>query len=150
MVIPSNVKRIGINALERARQHGRITMFNRVGKQLRNAFKGVDLIVSASRFEGSPRAVREALAAGCPALLSEIPGHLGLDPDRNFIAYVDTEDAMEWAEAMHECLSRDDEQWMTAARRGMKRMSHRHSPNAVARELINIYGICSNRVAQSC
>ena len=32
---------------------------------------------------------------------------------------------MEWAEAMHECLSRDDEQWMTAARRGMKRMSHR-------------------------
>ncbi|MGB0646325.1 MAG: glycosyltransferase family 4 protein [Bradymonadia bacterium] len=129
-----------INALERVRKYGRVTMFDRVGKDtLKDAFQAADLIVSASRFEGSPRAIREALAAGCPALLSEIPGHLGLDPNRRFISYVNTEDAMVWAEAMHDCLSRTDEEWMTAARGGMTRMSLRHSPDAVARELVGIY-----------
>lgn len=34
-----------------------------------------DMYVSASRFEGQPNTVLEAMALGCPALLSDIPAH---------------------------------------------------------------------------
>jgi glycosyltransferase involved in cell wall biosynthesis len=35
----------------------------------------VDVLISASRFEGQPNAVLEAIAVGCPLLLSDIPEH---------------------------------------------------------------------------
>ncbi|MBP7866968.1 MAG: glycosyltransferase family 4 protein [Acidobacteria bacterium] len=37
--------------------------------------RAADVYVSASRSEGMPHAVREAMAAGLPLLLSDIPGH---------------------------------------------------------------------------
>ena len=64
-----------INALERARQHGRITMFNRVGKQaLRNAFKGADLIVSASRFGGRQEPSEKRLPQAVRRFFPKSPG----------------------------------------------------------------------------
>jgi glycosyltransferase involved in cell wall biosynthesis len=35
----------------------------------------VDLLVSASRFEGQPNSLLEAIAVGCPVLISDIPEH---------------------------------------------------------------------------
>jgi glycosyltransferase involved in cell wall biosynthesis len=119
---------------------GRVIMKNRVKKhRLRQAFHEADLLVSASRFEGSPRAVREAIAAGCPALLSEIAGHVGLDPHQRFIKYVSTPSIESWSAAMIQCLERTDEQWLRAAERGMKAMQMDHHPASVARSLITIY-----------
>lgn len=40
--------------------------------------RSADVYVSASRSEGMPHAVREAMAAGLPLLLSDIPGHRGM------------------------------------------------------------------------
>jgi glycosyltransferase involved in cell wall biosynthesis len=40
-----------------------------------------DVLVSLSRFEGNPNAVVEALAAGCPVVLSDIPAHRELVDD---------------------------------------------------------------------
>jgi glycosyltransferase involved in cell wall biosynthesis len=119
---------------------GRVIMKNRVKKpRLRQAFHDADLLVSASRFEGSPRAVREAIAAGCPALLSEIAGHVGLDPHQRFIKYVSTPSIDSWSAAMIQCLERTDEQWLRAAERGMEAMQMDHHPASVARSLITIY-----------
>ena len=115
-------------------------MKNRVKKErLRQAFYDADLLVSASRFEGSPRAVREAIASGCPALLSDIPGHVGLDPERQFIQYTASSSVESWSAAMIHCLERTDEQWVSVANQGMNAMRTFHQPKSVAQSLIKIY-----------
>lgn len=120
--------------------HGIVRMKGRVDKErLRDVFSRSDLFVSASKFEGSPRAVREALAAGCPALLSAIPGHLGLDPNGRYIEFVKDVDASSWSEAMIDCLNRTDETWSAAAIAGKAAMRERHHPAEVARSLSKIY-----------
>lgn len=129
-----------MEALRNSAINGRVLMKNRVKKErLRQAFYDADLLVSASRFEGSPRAVREAIASGCPALLSDIPGHVGLDPERQFIQYTASSSVESWSAAMIQCLERTDAQWVSVANQGMNAMRTFHQPKSVAQSLIKIY-----------
>jgi glycosyltransferase involved in cell wall biosynthesis len=59
-------------------------------QNLWSLLKSADVLVSPSRFEGSPNIVLEAMAAGCPLVVSDIPAHreilddeaaLFVDPD---------------------------------------------------------------------
>ena len=122
-------------------ENGRVIMKGRVGpERLRQAFADADLLVSPSRFEGSPRAVREALVGGCPCVLSAIPGHFGLDIERQYVSFVDGFDPAVWAEAISEHLRQDDGQWRARAEAGVEAMVTRHSPEAVADAWFNAYG----------
>lgn len=51
-----------------------------------------DLFVSASHGEGLPVAVIEAMAAGCPVVLSDIPHHREVADGANFVPFVRTGD----------------------------------------------------------
>jgi glycosyltransferase involved in cell wall biosynthesis len=64
------------------------------------AVGAADLFVSASRGEGLPVAVLEAMACGCPAILSDIAPHRELVGDAQFVPLVDTEDAQGFAREM--------------------------------------------------
>lgn len=59
-----------------------------------------DVFVSTSHGEGLPVAVLEAMAAGCPVILSEIPPHLELADGADFIPFVKPGDVEGFAQAI--------------------------------------------------
>jgi glycosyltransferase involved in cell wall biosynthesis len=69
--------------------------------------KVADVLVSASHYEGNPNVVLEAMAAGCPVILSDIPSHREIASDATalFFAIGDTK---RLSRAIEEALSRPD------------------------------------------
>ncbi len=66
-----------------ARRHPHVLLAGHVEpEQLPRVYRRAACLVMASSYEGLPLAVLEAVAAGCPVLLSDIPAHveLGLAP----------------------------------------------------------------------
>lgn len=61
-----------------------------------------DIYVSTSHGEGLPVAVMEAMAAGCPVILSDIPPHRELAHGADFIPLVATGDAAGFAQKIKE------------------------------------------------
>src|SRR5690606_20976046 len=74
-----------------------------------------DALVSMSRFEGQPNVVLEAMAAGCPVIVSSIPAHQELLDERS-ARFVAVNDAAALAQAITE-LSADPH---TASRRAQE------------------------------
>ena len=126
--------------LAEVRTYGRVLMKGTVDRtRLRDAFFQADALISPSRFEGSPRAVREALAGGCPCILSDIPGHHGLDVKRNYVSFVNGFEPSLWSQAVIRHLAQDNQEWLRRAKAGVDAMVDSHAPQAVAQYLSKTY-----------
>lgn len=68
--------------------------------------KRANAFVSVSEFEGQPNTVMEAMACGCPLVLSDIPGHRAL-LDETMAVFVDALDASVIADGITRVLERE-------------------------------------------
>ena len=103
------------------------------------------LFVFPSRFEGSPRSVREALSCGVPCVLSDIPGNRGVDPQGKFVRFVNTEDAQLWATAIGELLTESPMERQRRSDAGRRHMERHHSFGAVAARWAQVYGSIASK-----
>lgn len=69
--------------------------------------KSATALVSMSRFEGQPNVVLEAMAAGCPVIVSDIPEHREI-LDEDSAIFVQPENPAELAKAIEMLLSKPD------------------------------------------
>jgi glycosyltransferase involved in cell wall biosynthesis len=76
--------------------------------------KNASVFVSTSAFEGCPNSVIEAIACGCPLILTDIPAHREL-VDESCAIFVRPGDALEVGEAILDTLRRPDSAQARAA-----------------------------------
>jgi glycosyltransferase involved in cell wall biosynthesis len=91
--VAEHARRIGLN--------GNVTFTGLIERE--DVFRRcgeADAFISTSRGEGLPVAVMEAMAAGCPAVLSDIPPHRELVGDATFIPLVEPGDVDAFAERL--------------------------------------------------
>jgi glycosyltransferase involved in cell wall biosynthesis len=98
--------------------------------------KRADLTISVSWFEGSPNVVLEAMACGCPLVVSDIPTHREL-LDENSAVLVDPRDPQHVADGIVEALN-DPEGARKRARTAQDRVQ-RYSLSTVAKEYADLY-----------
>ncbi|MGH3135635.1 MAG: glycosyltransferase family 4 protein [Gaiellaceae bacterium] len=84
-----------------------------------------DLFVSASLGEGLPVAVIEAMAAGCPVVLSDIPHHREVADGADFVPFVRTGDIDGFAREIERFRSMSPEARQTIGAEGKKLVSGR-------------------------
>jgi glycosyltransferase involved in cell wall biosynthesis len=84
-------------------------------ERLWGAMKAASAFALVSPFEGMPNAVMEAVACGCPVVLSDIPPHRELlDPD--MALFVNHADPAAIARGLLECLTKTEDSRSRAAR----------------------------------
>lgn len=133
--------------IEQVRRHH---MENRIrvmdySEQLWGWMKIAKLFVSVSLFEGSPNAVCEAAAAGCPLILSDIPQHRELfNPDAVF--FVRPDNPQEIANGILEALT-DLEKAARKARCAHEVVSN-FTKESVAKEYLRFYDLITSQRLQ--
>ncbi len=102
-------------------------------------YRRADLFVFPSLFEGSPRSVREAVACGLPAVVSDIPGCRGIDPDARFLRFAPVDDRAAWRRAIAAALDAPTDDAARRARIGRAHLEAHHTPAAVAARYRTLY-----------
>lgn len=111
-----------------------------------------DLFVSTSRGEGLPVAVIEAMAAGCPAVLSDIPPHRELVEGADFVPLVVPGDVDGFAREIRAFAQMPPARRPEIARRGREHVTARYTmpilhanTEAVYRELPTLAALAAGR-----
>jgi glycosyltransferase involved in cell wall biosynthesis len=98
--------------------------------------KRADVFISLSQYEGMPNAVMEAMAAGCPLVLSDIPAHRAV-LDEDSAVFVDPGDPRTTREALLSVVRRPD---VAAARvRAARERAAHWSVAALAGQYASLY-----------
>ena len=119
----------------------RIRLTGYVGN-LWSLMKRADVVVSPSVFEGSPNVVLEAMACGCPLVVSDIPAHRELLDDRTAL-FVDPVQPRQLADAIAAVLR--DPAAAAERARGARLRAERYSLPAMARQYGDVYRDISTR-----
>ena len=107
--------------------------------ELRDAFRSSDLFVYPTSNEGSPRVVLEALSTGLPVIATRHPGIVVLDPEDQFIEFLDSTNPVNIADKILEAAS-DSRRLLSRSTAGRDAAVRRFSTEAVADEYANYYG----------
>ena len=106
--------------------------------EIRKLMQRATLLVLPSYLEGSPRVVKEAMAAGCPVVTYDLPGTRQLDKDGNTLKLVSLGNREALAKAIVDLLD-SPEEWNCRRHRGLQLTQTLFSPHAVAHKMVNLY-----------
>jgi glycosyltransferase involved in cell wall biosynthesis len=105
-----------------------------------------DLCVSTSYGEGMPVAVLEAMACGCPVVLSDIPPHREIAGETEFIPLVDPDDVDGFTAHIRRFRDMTTAERATIGRRCRQLVEDRFSVAAMHRTLSNVYARIGGQV----
>lgn len=125
-----------VRALAAGSGAGDRILINGFVPEIWNWMRRADVLISLSRFEGNPNAVVEALALGCPVVLSDIAAHRELADERSAML-VDGSSAPEAERALRATLD-DRAAALVRAEEGRRSVAGR-SIRAVAEQYVGIY-----------
>jgi glycosyltransferase involved in cell wall biosynthesis len=108
-----------------------------------------DLFVSMSRGEGLPVAVLEALACGCPVLLSDIAPHREIAEGVDFIPLVPSEDHAGFARELKRFAKMQPAERATLRRKCRELVEKRFSLPAMHAGYAEVYGQVTGRQVAS-
>lgn len=98
-----------------------------------------DVVVSASRGEGLPVAVLEAMACGRPVILSDIPPHREIADGASFIGLVAPDDAAGFADELRRFMAMTEEERDELGERCRRLAEERFGLEAMHRSYVPIY-----------
>lgn len=113
------------------------------GSTVQKLLGEASVYVSASSLEGQPLAVLEALARGCPVVLSSIAAHRELAGDWGY--YFDPADVGSGVAAIEHALA---ESGVSRARRQVAWVEQRYDWNVIVERYVDCYGVARTRRAQ--
>jgi len=107
---------------------------------VREALHKATVFVLPSYQEGSPRVVKEAMAAGCPVIVTNLPGIRLLDPMEESLCFVSPGDPGLLANKLANVLM-DRELQQSMSRSGLSIVTNHYSPPQVAEQMFKLYTI---------
>jgi glycosyltransferase involved in cell wall biosynthesis len=107
-----------------------------------------DVVVSASRGEGLPVAVLEAMACGRPVILSDIPPHREIAGGASFIGLVAPDDAEGFAGELRRFMDMSEEDRAELGERCRRLVEERFGLDAMHRSYVPIYAALLGRRAR--
>jgi glycosyltransferase involved in cell wall biosynthesis len=106
---------------------------------------GADLFVSASRGEGLPIAVLEAMACRCPVILSDIPPHREIARGVDFIPLIDPDDMAGFARAIAAMRNMPPAERRSIGERCRRVVEHRFSLSAMHDGYSRLYELAGHK-----
>lgn len=108
-------------------------------KNLIPIYQSAHLYLFPSLFEGSPRSLREAIACGCVAVASDIPGCRGVDPKGDFIHFTKVNHVVDWIKVWTNALEESPQIHKSRQIKGIQHLKNTHSTHAVAQSYVKLY-----------
>lgn len=107
-------------------------------EKIRKLMHRASLLVLPSYLEGSPRVVKEAMAAGCPVVTYDLPGTRQLDEAGSAIQFVALGNINALSQAIKRLLDSETER-EHRGRVGLKLVRESYGTRSVAKQMTNMY-----------